>query len=85
GSFAQTCTDIEQRGPFLRALCEDRRGRLIPSRIDMRGCPSRRLANANGRLACEGGGRSRARSYEQGFGDYEEFSDPRQRGYDPRY
>jgi hypothetical protein len=82
GSFAQSCTDIEQRGPFLRALCEDRFGRLVPSRIDLRACPTRRVANANGRLACEGAGRRRPRGYDEDLGGYEEYERPRPHRFD---
>ncbi len=73
GSFARTCTQIEQRGPFLRAFCADVRGRLVPSRIDLRACPSGRVSNVNGQLACEGYGRRRYREYDEDFGGYEEY------------
>ncbi len=86
GSFAASCTDIEQRGPFLRALCEDRYGRLVPSRIDLRRCPSNRVANANGRLTCEGAGRrSRDRGYYSEEDDFGEDPRPRRRYYDGPY
>jgi len=65
GSFVGSCTEIEQRGPFLRALCQDQFGRFVPTRIDLRACPNRQAANLNGRLVCEGNGRrARRRQYE---------------------
>ena len=59
GSYLNTCTEVEQQGSFLSALCLDVRGRLIPSSLDLRACPNRRVANLNGRLRCESRERSR--------------------------
>lgn len=89
GSFYRTCTDIQQRGPFLTALCEDRRGRLVESQLNLRACPSGRVANANGRLICEAGGRPAYREPRRRYGDsyddgrryYEEYRRPVPRGY----
>ncbi|MGA0593509.1 CVNH domain-containing protein [Enterovirga sp. CN4-39] len=51
GSFAQSCRDIQQDGPYLSATCRMRGGGWRPSRIDTRSCRS--IGNNNGRLACE--------------------------------
>jgi hypothetical protein len=51
GSFARTCRDIEQNGPYLSATCRGRGGGWYASQIDTRAC--RTIANVNGRLACE--------------------------------
>ncbi len=59
GSFVGSCVRVQVRGPFVRALCEDVRGNLIPARADIRACPGRRLANRNGRLVCEQSRRQR--------------------------
>jgi hypothetical protein len=85
GSFYRTCTDIQQRGPFLSALCEDRRGRLVESQLNLRACPTGSVANANGRLICEAGGRPVYREPRPRHGDggsyYEEYRRPAPRGY----
>jgi hypothetical protein len=85
GSFYRTCTDIQQRGPFLSALCEDRRGRLVESQLNLRACPTGSIANANGRLVCEAGGRPVYREPRPRYGDggsyYEEYRRPAPRGY----
>jgi hypothetical protein len=66
GSFVESCTQVEQRGPFLRALCQDRYGRLVPARLDLRNCASGQAANRNGRLVCEGGDYRRDRRDDYG-------------------
>jgi hypothetical protein len=66
GSFVDSCTRIEQRGPFLRALCQDQYGRLVPTRLDLRNCASGQAANRNGRLVCEGGDYRRYRRDDYG-------------------
>ena len=53
GSYLRTCTDVEQRGPYLTANCRDVRGNYRPTQIDTRSCG--RFGNSNGRLICEGG------------------------------
>jgi hypothetical protein len=52
GSFAATCRDIDQRGPFLTAMCRTRRGGYEPARINMERCGGRPIANQDGRLTC---------------------------------
>lgn len=81
GSFVQSCVEIVQRGPFLRALCRDQFGRFIPATLDLRACPDGRAANVNGRLVCEGyGRRSRPRYFEDdGYG----YGGPHPRYYEP--
>lgn len=56
GSYRASCTNIDQRGPVLRAMCRDVRGQLVPTQIDLRNCGGGGVANVNGRLACGGGG-----------------------------
>jgi hypothetical protein len=93
GSFYRTCTDIQQLGPFLRALCEDHYGRLVESRLNLRACPSASVANSNGRLVCEGGGRPAYRDspprfrdpYRDRGGYYEEYRSPGPREYHEAY
>lgn len=84
GSFVESCTEIEQRGPFLRALCEDRYGRLVPTQLNLRNCASGQAANRNGRLVCEGNPRRNSRRdyYDNG---YREYDRPAPRGYDGSY
>lgn len=68
GSYRATCTDVDQRGPYLRALCRDVRGRLVQTQLDLRGCGGS-VSNINGRLACDGGGRG----YGRGGRDRDEY------------
>lgn len=87
GSFVDSCTQIEQRGLFLRALCQDRYGRLVPARLDLRNCPSGQAANRNGRLVCEGGDYRRYQRDDFGDDYYRPaprpYYSPRDRYYDP--
>ncbi|MGQ3676070.1 CVNH domain-containing protein [Xanthobacter sp. TB0139] len=58
GSYRQTCGQINQNRNILRATCRDQRGRWVDSRLDMRNCaPRSDIANRNGQLWCERGGR----------------------------
>ena len=52
GSFAASCRDIDQDGPFLSAMCRTRDGDWAPSRIDLRRCDGAPVSNQNGRLRC---------------------------------
>lgn len=72
GSFVESCTRIDQRGPVLSALCQDRFGRLVPAQLDLRRCGSGDVANANGRLVCEPSYRRARPRYDDrgGYGDY---------------
>jgi hypothetical protein len=56
GSYLGSCTRVEQRGPYLRALCEDMRGRLRQTGLDLRSCRGGSIDNQNGNLVCRGGG-----------------------------
>jgi hypothetical protein len=77
GSFAATCTRIQQRGPYVQALCEDRRGNLVPTRIDARSCRGG-IANINGNLACEGSRRGYSRrDWDDDDDDYPRRRSPR--------
>ena len=51
GGFSQSCTGINQQGPFLEATCRTKRGDSVRSRIDVRSCGS--IGNNDGRLVCE--------------------------------
>ena len=55
GSYRATCRDVEQRGPYLSALCRDVRGNYVQTQLDTRGCGGG-VSNSNGRLTCGGGG-----------------------------
>lgn len=55
GSWLQTCTDEEVRGPVLRATCRAGRGSQRTSEINFRQCRNRRVANIGGQLTCESG------------------------------
>ena len=71
GSFVESCTRIEQRGPFLRALCRDVYGRFVPAQLDLRYCPGGDISNQNGQLVCGDRPRRRSRRYDNdGFGEY---------------
>lgn len=98
GSYRASCTDVEQRGPYLRALCRDVRGNYVPAQIDTSSCNGP-VANSNGRLTCGGGGGGRGDGYgrggrddgygrgdgygRRGRGGYDEDEAPRR--YGPRY
>lgn len=77
GSYRQTCTQIDQRGPFLQALCRDTTGALRETRLDLRGCSrmTADVANINGQLACAGGD-DRGRRPD-GYGERREYGDGR--------
>ncbi len=66
GSYLGSCENVRQRGPILQAECEDRRGDLRSTRLDLRDCGRGDIANRNGRLICNGGRGERER------GDFEE-------------
>lgn len=66
GSYLGSCENVRQRGPILEAECEDRRGDLRPTRLDLRDCGRGDIANRNGRLICNGGRGERER------GDFDE-------------
>ncbi|MBO1905766.1 hypothetical protein J4G37_12775 [Microvirga sp. 3-52] len=85
GSFVDSCTRIEQRGPFLRALCQDQYGRLVPTRLDLRNCASGQAANRNGRLVCEGGDYGRYRRDDYGDEYYRPSPRPSYRPPDRYY
>jgi hypothetical protein len=78
GSYQRTCRSIDFDGSVLAATCADASGRAVRSRIDVNNCGST-IANANGRLVCDGGGR--------GPGRYDAYEDrpmrPRGRGLPP--
>ena len=52
GSFLRSCTQVEQRGPYLRAMCGTVYGDYAPAQIDVRRCGGRGISNQNGRLSC---------------------------------
>jgi hypothetical protein len=52
GSWAETCTNPEMRGPILFAQCRMAGGGWNSTRLDMRACRSGRATNLNGALVC---------------------------------
>lgn len=52
GTWAESCTRPEMRGPTLFAQCRMVGGGWNVTRLDMRSCPSGRAANLNGALVC---------------------------------
>jgi len=83
GSYAATCGRIQQRGPFLQALCLDRAGNRVLSRLDLRGCGGGDITNNNGRLTCAGGRGSARREDEGSRRDFDR-SGERERRLDDR-
>ena len=85
GSYLDSCVDVRQRGPFLSALCRDRTGRLLQSRIDLESCGNGDITNNDGQLSCSGrrsGGGERERFDDRrGRGNGERFEERRGRGY----
>ena len=53
GSYRQSCGNIDRRGNVLNAMCRDRGGRWVQSRLDLLACaPNGDIRNNNGQLAC---------------------------------
>lgn len=75
GSYQASCSRIDQRGPFLQAICRDRFGGLVQSRLDLRGCGGD-ISNNNGRLTCGAGGGG-----GRGFGRGDDDDDRRRRDF----
>lgn len=64
GSWSETCNNARLEGDDLVAVCRDRRGNGVLTRIDLDKCPNGPIANRDGRLVCSGGGGvDTARSY----------------------
>ena len=88
GAYRQSCRDVEQSGPRLRAMCRDLSGRYVPSSLDVRDCAS--VGNANGQLVCDARGGARRERYEaddDGYGRRERGrrSSPEDEYRRPRY
>ena len=49
-----TCPQVQERGPYITAVCYDAALRPVSSRIDVRACGGGGVANYNGRLGCSG-------------------------------
>jgi hypothetical protein len=49
-----TCPQVQERGPYISAVCYDAALRPVSSRIDVRRCGGAGVANSNGRLTCTG-------------------------------
>ena len=82
GSFVESCTRIEQRGPVLRALCRDVYGRFVPAQLDLRSCRGGDVSNQNGQLVCSERQRRAPRRYDNDR--FREYYPPPPRGpYDP--
>jgi hypothetical protein len=55
GTWQQSCNNARLEGDDLVAVCRDRRGNAVLTRIDLDNCPSGAIVNDNGRLACTSG------------------------------
>jgi hypothetical protein len=64
GSYQETCDNIQQRGPYLSAECQDVNGDSRRTSIDLRGCRGG-VANTNGRLTCSRGYSYRGDGYDE--------------------
>ena len=70
GSWRQSCRYPVMRGRLLSAQCQTEYSRWMSSTIDPNRCPSGRISNENGRLACDGGiGGNFGDGFGGGFGD----------------
>ena len=69
GSYRQSCTNIQQSGSDLNAVCVGAGGRSFATSIDVSQCQGQGIANVSGRLAC-GNVRGSARpvARDEGFG-----------------
>lgn len=63
GSWSETCNNARIEGDDLVAVCRDRRGNGVLTRLDLDHCPSGPVVNNNGVLACGGGYVNTARNY----------------------
>ena len=52
GSFQQSCSDIQQNGNILSAVCGNGRGRQFATSIDTRRCGKSDIGNQGGILQC---------------------------------
>ena len=52
GSFQRSCSDIQQNGNTLSAVCDDGRGRRFATSIDTRRCGRSDIGNQRGILQC---------------------------------
>ncbi len=52
GSFQQSCSDIQQNGNTLSAVCDNGRGRRFVTSIDTRRCGRSDIGNQRGILQC---------------------------------
>lgn len=63
GSWSASCNNARIEGDDLVAVCRDRRGNGVLTRLDMDNCPSGPVVNNDGQLTCSGGYTTTARSY----------------------
>ena len=54
GSYQRTCSDAQQSGSILTAVCGDGRGRQVETSIDVNLCGRSDIANNGGILQCRG-------------------------------
>ena len=54
GSYQRTCSDAQQSGSILTAVCGDGRGRQVETSIDVNLCGRSDIANSRGVLQCRG-------------------------------
>jgi hypothetical protein len=63
GTWAESCNNARLEGDDLVAVCRDRRGNGVVTRLDLDNCPSGPVYNNNGILSCGSVGVSTARNY----------------------
>ena len=63
GSWAATCNNARIEGDDLVAVCRDRRGNGVLSRLDLDNCPAGPVINNDGRLTCSSGNVAAAGAY----------------------
>jgi hypothetical protein len=52
GSWKEKCIILDSRGPFIWASCENDKGKLVDTSIDISKCYNNKIRNFNGILEC---------------------------------
>jgi hypothetical protein len=52
GFWNEKCIILDKRGPFIWASCENDKGKLVNTSIDISKCYNHRIRNFNGILEC---------------------------------
>lgn len=63
GTWQQSCNNARIEGDDLVAVCRDRHGNGVLTRLDMDRCPGGPVVNSDGRLTCGVGSTNTARNY----------------------